>query len=199
MSRKKLQRPLFSLLSLVSIFTGLVVYPQVSGAAMAISEPAANLYIEFVDKQGNEIPISMGIEGRYVSTYGVSKVTTILNDDPLSITKTSGKNQFVIQVPAFNHASSISYEVFYNFMADLKMNTPLPYVKEMGISPTGISGPVIGDITEKAYYENNPTIVKGRLVSNYIKVKRNLDDTYNFIDDNGGGSFGIRVFEVVWK
>jgi|GEM_PF-5339497 len=189
MSRKNLKKGIVLLLTLVSILVGFVLCPQ-EGEAYSVNIPTEDIYFEFVDNQGNELPISMGLEGRYITVTGSTtsstlQFSTVANNAPLSITKTSGKNHFALHLPVFTPSSSVSGYCYGAYVSNLKINTPMPYVRQFSTSPpSGVVGPV------KNTYKLT-SIPEGYAASTYnytasFNLVKNSDDTY-FIRRSSSG------------
>lgn len=121
-------------LAVISFFLN----PSVS-KAVSYSYPASTVYVEFVDQNGNDFPVTMGMEGTYVTgtVSGMSwDVDNLISATPLSITRVGGQNVFAISMPAFNGYTGTPYSIYAAYPSGLKVNTPLPFVKSFSISST---------------------------------------------------------------
>ncbi|MFR3685408.1 MAG: hypothetical protein ACLTXM_10285, partial [Enterococcus sp.] len=179
---KKMKRISIFLL-LISIAVGLTSKPQISEAALpfTMTKPKADIYYEFVDAQGNELPVTMGMEANYVTASGVDSSgypATLLSVTPLSITKTSGKNTFALNIPAFNHTLTVLDERYYEFVSDLKINTPLPCVRHINIIPIDYTLPRKDSYHQYNYTNGYEVTSLNPNFGNYLKLLKNGDDTY---------------------
>ena len=188
MNRKNMKLFLFSLVTLVSTLVGITLFPQKS-EAFSVNLPAEDLYFEFVDKQGNEIPLSMGLEARYITAEGMYPTyNTLLSNNPLAITKTAGQNHFALHIPAFVKNSSTIEYIYIGYMSRLKVNTPMPYVREIGTAPPA------GGLAKNTYQYS---LVYEKVGGGGTSIKsfgttliKNADNTYSFPMSSAGPSVG---------
>ncbi|MGG5370691.1 WxL domain-containing protein [Enterococcus sp. AZ196] len=183
MSRNNFKKWLFPLFVVGSILVGIILFPQ-KGEAYGLNLAPEDVYFEFVDNQGNELPFSMGLEGTsvvakgYISGSSPPVYTSLISANPLAITKTLGQNHFTLHLPAFNQSSSTSGDNFLGFLSNIKINTPMPYVKEFSHAPpSGIVAPVKNTMSVSSGMELFPG---GGTTSQAIifNVNKNADNTH---------------------
>lgn len=137
---KKMKRIVTFLLFVVTTI-GITMNPQKNEAATR-SFPAATMEVTFFDYKGDELSTTMNLEANYVtaSGYEASGITSIDSITPLSITKTVGKNHFLVNVPAFSETVN-GTRTKLAFISGVKINTPLRYIKSITFIPPASSYP----------------------------------------------------------
>ncbi|MDT2662531.1 WxL domain-containing protein [Enterococcus hulanensis] len=196
MNRKNVKLLLLLVVTLVSILAGITLFPQKS-EAYYVNLGAEDLYLEFVDNQGNEIPISMGLEARYITAQGMYPTyNTLLSNDPLAITKTSGRNHFALHMPAFTKNSSTIDYIYIGYISRLKMNTPIPYIQGIqAYPPVGVSAPK-KDTFLYSWAQERPSGIGGSDIKKIsFNAVKNVDNTYSFNADTGGNQIVIGGYD----
>lgn len=178
----------FILVILIGMAAGTMWKPQESKAAppFTVNVPALNIPFEFVDNKGNDFPIPMGLEATHVTAKGwysastLEKPTVFLSATPLSITKTSGKNVFTLTEPPLNMTLTVLSEMYFEYISNIKINSPLPYIKEISLEPpSGSSLPKKDGLRKNGDmlgFGGGPTGVN---LNGRLEISKNPDDTYN--------------------
>lgn len=159
----------------VSTFIGMVfgiIGNPIISRAFTFNYPASTVYVEYKDQKGNDFPVSLGMDGVYVTFLGA----TSLGDDPLTITKIGGQNVFALDIPAFNRTVG-SGQRLQSYVANLKITTPLPYVKSFVSIPTDSSLPTMNKYSR--YREVDGVPWQQSLPLNQTHTKQ-VDNTFNF-------------------
>lgn len=184
MRRNNLKKWLLPMITMLGIFVGIVLFPQES-KAWSVNLPAEDMYLEFVDNQGNELPIPMGLEAKYVSAVGYTSgnspavYTTLVSAVPLSITKTASKNHFALHLPAYSQSSTSTGYASIDFISNLKINTPMPYVRQFSVNPPS---EVVGPVKNTYSFTNIREIYPGGTTTytSGLSLNKNADNTYSF-------------------
>ncbi|MGL9748596.1 WxL domain-containing protein [Enterococcus sp. DIV0170] len=182
---------LVSMFIFMGTIFGVVVNPTISNA-FTVSYPAATTYVEFKDQKGNDFPIPLIVEGKYVTVMGA----TVQTVNPLLITKIGGQNTFSIDIPAFNGTVG-SGQRYQEYTSKMKINTPLPFVKSFKGIPTNGSLPTMNTISH--YREVDGVPWNG--IMYVIECSKQSDDTFDLpiLGSNIGGYQSNLFYRIMDK
>ena len=151
---------------------GIIGNPIIS-RAFSYSYPASTIYIEYKDQKGNDFPVSLGMDGVYVTFLGATLQGGV---DPLTITKIGGQNVFALDIPAFSGTVG-SGQRLQSYVSNLKITTPLPYVKSFVPIPTDSSLPTMNKYSRIRVDNGVPSQQSTTLTAAHTKQG---DHTFNF-------------------
>lgn len=192
-----------AVLTMLGMAVGVVGVPQVSEAAsFTFSYPAETMYVEILNKQGDEFAQSLNMEAVFVKAvyYPPNSQWSSVVAEPLTVTKQGSTNKFAFSIPAVVNATTQDKNLpYYQLVKNIKISTPI-------LTATNIIG--TNDITSKEYREfYGGWIGPGYTQANHVFTTKNADNTWNInIGDNSnfphalpgymGGRFGARTLSV---
>ena len=164
------------LIAIVGMVIGVIGIPQVSEAAYTYSYPATTVYVELVNKQGEDFPLPLNMEavdlrGLYPRKYGA--VWTNMSATPLTITKVGGKNVFAFHLPEVSSTTVPDSWSYYQMVANIKIVTPLTTVNKLQWSTAFRQYQTLEDKLGSVF------ITPAHLSDSASRFTRNGDNTWN--------------------
>lgn len=134
----KTTKRIVAVLTMLGMAVGVVGVPQVSEAAYTGTYPATTLYVEIVNKRGNEWSQPLSLEAKRVGYLddrngNQSSISAV----PFPITKVGGtKNRYVLDMPPFSGTVPNDFR-YVEDIADFKINTPVASTVYNLVIPNG--------------------------------------------------------------
>ncbi|MFQ7235913.1 MAG: hypothetical protein ACLRPU_13630, partial [Enterococcus hulanensis] len=177
---------------MLGMTVGLVGVPQVSEAAFTAVYPARTLYVELVNKKGNEWSQPLSLEAKRVGYLNDGTNNSSISAVPLTITKVAGtKNRYALDMPALNTTVPDGFR-YYEDIADMKITTPV------ASTVNGIYLLTTGSNFNRHWYSqsNNQWHSAAESFVGTAWSQRNADDTWDYTTFYEGlvGSYRISKF-----
>jgi len=172
----KMVKRLLAVLAVIGITVGVIGIPQKNEAAYNFSYPASTVYVELVNKQGNDFTKQLTMDASFLSFNYHLNYTSVPVRSPLTITKMSGKNIFAFKIPAFNETATYmtNFTFVFRLLSDVKITTPATTVTSIDVYS--------GQYTWDRFSQKNNAWWPGQETFSTADLypTRNGDGTWNF-------------------
>lgn len=171
----KLMKRVMALAMVIGMAVGIVGVPQIGEAGFSYGSPSATLYVELVNKQGENFSKPLMIDANllyfniHLSTGGSAPISA-----PINITKVGGRNVFALEIPAFTGtANHLNIFELYQVLSDIRITSPVPSVTSIDV----YSGQYTADIYRQ--YAGGWSSVPMSVSTSKLFPTRNIDGTWN--------------------